>query len=521
MPQSGRDELGNRVVNRRKTGTKRGIREGEELAAVDLGSNSFHMVVARSEHGQPRVLDRLRENVRLAAGLHGDGTLDAGYQTRALACLARMGQRIANLPPQHVRAVATHTVRKLRAPQAFLRRAESALGHPIEVVSGREEARLIWQGVAHALPASPSNRLVIDIGGGSTEFVIGRGLDPLQMESVQVGCVASTLHFFPGGRITRKLWESARAEIGLLLQQFAGQYRKVGWNEAWGSSGTVKAIGAIAHGLDPSTNTIERNALAAMRDALINARLTDRIALPGLQAERAPVIAGGVVILEAAFDALGIHRMGVCESAMREGLLWDMLGRAGGHDPRDASVRALAERYGVDAVQARMVERVALKLFDAVAARWRLPDEAREWLIWAARVHEIGLAIAHSQHHRHAGYILRNADMAGFNREEQQMLAALVENQRRKVDRALFTALPARLREPAQRLTALLRLAILLCRARDDQPPRLARISAGPRSLKLGLSRAWKRKHPLTMADLLAERSLLAALGVSLSLTEP
>ncbi|MBS0432262.1 MAG: Ppx/GppA family phosphatase [Proteobacteria bacterium] len=497
----------------------RPLRDGDLLAAVDLGSNSFHMVVARYEQGAPRLIDRLRESVRLAAGLRTDGTLDPAHRALALNCLSRFGQRLAGLRPERVRAVATNTVRRLRAPQGFLRPAERALGHSIEVVSGREEARLIWQGVSHALPSSRRNRLVIDVGGGSTEFIIGRGLEPRLTESVQIGCVASTLRFFPDGRITRRRWRQAFDEIGVLLQQFAAQYRSAGWHEAWGASGTVKALAAIARALDAGGRGLTTPALDAMGERLIRAGSARENVLPGLSKERAPIVAGGIVIVQAAFAALGIERLDACDNSMREGLLWDMIGRAAGRDPRVGSVQALARRYGTESAQAARVAGVADELLLAVQHKWRLDGNARDTLAWAARVHEIGLSIAHSQHHRHAGYILRHSDLAGFNREEQQLLAAVVENHRRKPNPALINELPLRLREPAARVTALLRLAVLLCRARSADVPRPRRIEAGTQSIRLALPRGWSRSHPLTLADLQAERDSLKALGVRLLLT--
>ncbi len=494
------------------------LREGDLLAAVDLGSNSFHMVVARLEHGVPRVIDRLRESVRLAAGLRADGTLDAAHRVHALQCLSRFGQRLAGVPARNVRAVSTNTVRRMRAPQAFLRPAERALGYPIEVVSGREEARLIWQGVAHTLPASRERRLVIDIGGGSTEFIIGRALKSELMESVQIGCVASTLRFFPKGRITRGRWREARDEIGLLLQQFAAEYRERGWGEAWGASGTFRAIASIAMKMGEAESVITPAALQRMREALIRAGSARRARLPSLAKERIPIIAGGVAIADAAFSVLGIERLHVSESALREGLLWDMIGRARGSDPRRTGVRTLARRYGADSRQAARVERAAGALFDAVAKKWKLDGAARERLLWAAHVHEIGLAIAHSQHHKHAGYILRHSDLPGFSNEEQQMLAAIVQNHRRKPDLALFAELPPRLRPSAQKIAALLRLAVLLCRSRHDTLG-LPRISvARANALKLELPAVWRRKHPLTLADLESERLALQELGVALML---
>ncbi len=494
------------------------MREGELLAAVDLGSNSFHMVVARYEHGVPRVIDRLRETTRMAAGLDANGSLEPTQRLRALDCLARFGQRLAGVSPGYVRAVGTNTLRQLAHPQEFLRPAERALGHPIEIVSGREEARLIFLGVTHGLPASRQRRLVVDIGGGSTEFIIGHQLEPLHAESIQVGCVASSLRFFPGGKVTRKRWQHAREEIAVLLQQFAMDFREAGWQECYGASGTIKSIEAVAAGLGLSEHGINLPALVGLRELLLEAGHTDKLHLPGLSEERMPVFPGGVVILETAFEHLALEHMLAVDVAMREGILWDMVGRAEGSDPRRASIQALAKRYGADEAQAARVDSTAQTLLQAIGGDWLPSDEAAEWLDWAARVHEIGLAIAHSQHHRHAGYILRHADLPGFSRDEQQLLACIVEAHRRKPDKAAFNALPPRLRGFARRVTALLRLAVLLRRARRSEllPP--LRLHAQGERVQLSLPASWLEQHPLTITDLDLERGLLSELGLKLDL---
>ncbi|WP_201314872.1 Ppx/GppA phosphatase family protein [Dyella sp. EPa41] len=492
------------------------IKDGELIAAVDMGSNSYHMVVARVEHGEPRVIDRLRETVRMAAGLRADGTLDAEHRARALNCLARFGQRIAGVPSIRVRAVATNSVRRLASPQSFLTSAETALGHPVEIVSGREEGRLIFLGASHDLPASRESRLVIDVGGGSTEFIIGRGFAPMHTESVQAGCIASTLRFFPGGKLNRKRWQRANNEIGVLLQQFAEDYRESGWVEAYGSSGTAKAIGSVVQAMKFSDDGITPASIAALRDALLGQGQISALKLPGLAEDRAPVIAGGVVIFEAAFEALGIERMRVCESSMREGLLWDLIGRAGGTDPRTSSIDALANRYGVDRAQARRVESTALMFFDQIARSWKLDGEAREWLSWASRVHEIGLAIAHSQHHHHGAYILRHADLAGFSRQEQQLLAAIVEAHRRKPDKASFSALPQRYRQLARYITALLRLAVLFRRARRAESLPRMQLGATSHRMRLLVPSSWLEQHPLSEADLEQEQVPMNELGLLL-----
>lgn len=496
------------------------LEDGEMLAAIDLGSNSFHMVVARYTLGQLRVVDRLRETVRMAEGLDSRGGLSAEVRQRALQCLSRFGQRIRDIPPQRVRALATNTVRRLAAPQAFLVPAETALGHAIEVISGREEARLIYLGVSHAQPPKPGQRrLVIDIGGGSTECIIGSGFDALERESLQIGCVASTRRFFPGGKLSRKRWREASAEVAAEFQQFASTYRALGWQEVVGASGTNKAIGEICAAMKLTKGAVTAQALPVVRDTLLQAGHIDAIALPGLSDDRRPIIAGGVLVLEAAFQVLGIERMQVSKAAMREGVLHDMLGRGGGDDPREASIEALVQRYGIDQAQAARVEATALRLFDQVARSWSLDGDDLRMLAWACRVHELGLAIAHSQYHVHGAYVLEHSDIAGFSRQEQQFLATLVRCQRRKIGKSAFEALPDRLLLQARRTAALLRLAVLLHRSHEaDEIPRLEATADGP-LLRLRLPRQWLEARPLLRTDLEGEPDDLAPLGVTLALT--
>ena len=491
------------------------VQDGDALAAIDLGSNSFHMVLAQHMLGQLRVVDRLRETVRLADGLDGSGGLLDPPRQRALDCLARFRQRLRGVQRLHVRALATNTVRQLRDPRSFLRAAEAALGYPIEVVSGREEARLIYLGVAHAQPPKPGQlRLVIDIGGGSTEFIIGSGFDPMERESLQAGCIASTRRFFPNGRLSKKKWNTALTRISAEFQQFAGRYRALGWQEALGSSGTHKAIGEICAAMKLTKGAITAEALPQVRERLLQAGSIDQIDLPGLSSERRPIIAGGVLVLEAAFQALDLQKLLVSKAAMREGILYDLLGRGGVADPRDASIEALTRRYGIDEAQAARVEGTALRLFGQVAGEWSLDDDDARMLGWAARVHELGLAIAHSGYHVHGSYVLEHSDIAGFSRQEQQVLAALVRTHRRSVPKSAFDALPDRLLLSARRKAALLRLAVLMHRAHDDEEiPRLELATEGD-CLRLVLQRDWIDDRPLLRADLLAEKDGMPGLGV-------
>jgi exopolyphosphatase/guanosine-5'-triphosphate,3'-diphosphate pyrophosphatase len=501
----------------RPIGSALPLQDGDLLAAVDLGSNSFHMVVARYVLGQLRVVDRLRDMVRLAEGLDGKGGLDPAVRQRALESLQRFGQRLRDIPPERVRAIATNTVRQLAVPQAFLLPAETALGHAIEVVSGREEARLVYLGVAHAQPPKPGElRLVIDIGGGSTEFIIGSGLEAIERESLQAGCVATTRYYFGDGKLSRKRWNKALTETAAEFQQFANAYRALGWQEALGSSGTNKAIGDICAAMKLTKGAVTAQALPLVRDRLLQADTIADIDLPGLSAERKPIIAGGLLVLEAAFSVLKLERMAVSKAALREGVLYDMLGRGGADDPRDASVEALMQRYGIDVPQAERVEDTALDLFDQVCDAWNLTADDRAMLARAASVHELGLAIAHSGYHVHGAYVLEHSDIAGFSQQEQRVLAALARTHRRGIPKSAFDAIPDRLLARTKRIAALLRLAVLLHRSHEaDSIPRVEATASGD-TLTLVLDKRWLDKRPLLREDLSGEPKDAADLGVTL-----
>lgn len=497
------------------------LKEGELLAAVDLGSNSFHMVVARYSLGEVRRIDKLRDMVRMAEGLDGRGGLRLEVMQRALDALSRFGQRVRDLPHHRVRAIATNTVRSLRRPQAFLLPAETALGHPIEVVSGREEARLIYLGVAQGQPNGEQRRLVMDIGGGSTEFIIGEGMQTLERESLQMGCVATTRRFFGNGRLSRRKWNEALVEISAEFQQFASAYRDLGWEGAIGSSGTIKTIGKVAQRIEGQENgqaPISAQAVQRMGELVLRADHIDAIDLPGLPPERRAVIAGGLLVLQAAFNELGIASMEVSRTAMREGVLEDMIGRASDHDPRDGSIHAMMRRYGIDETQAVRVEAAAMLLFDQAAGGWNLDAEDRRLLAWACRVHEVGLAIAHSQHHQHGAYLVQYSDIAGFTRNEQQLLAALVRCQRRAIPMEVLRALPERQASIAMRLVPLLRLAVLLHRSHDLSPLPALALDVDAHQARLRLPASWLDQHPLTRTDLETERELLAPFGLKFAI---
>jgi exopolyphosphatase/guanosine-5'-triphosphate,3'-diphosphate pyrophosphatase len=491
------------------------------LAAVDLGSNSFHMVVARYSHGQLVILDRLREMVRLAAGLGASGRLDDAATDRALRCLERFGQRLRAVRADSVRVVGTNALRHAKRKRWFLEHARAALGHPIEIISGLEEARLIYSGVAHTSPMSPDKRLVIDIGGGSTEAVIGEGFNPLLLESLSVGCVGLSAAYFEDGRVSAKRLERARTTVRLELEPVQEAYRKMGWLQAFGSSGTVRVIGDTLRALNPERPHITLENLNGLAERVIAAGHVDELDLPEVDAERAPVFPAGLAILLEVVESFGIDRVRVAEGAMREGLLYDLMGRFTDEDARERSVRAMGKRYHVDESQAERVETTAVGLLEQVESEWGLEDPLAESVLrWAARLHETGLDIAHSKYHRHSAYLLEHADMPGFPREEQLLLAALVGGHRRQLSFESLEDLLPPWDRLAEFLMVLLRLAVLLHRGRSPQPLPEVRLIVKSRNITLELPQRWIKEHPLTLEDLEQERAYLKEAGFRLTIVE-
>ena len=487
------------------------------LAAVDLGSNSFHMVVARYSHGQLTILDRLREMVRLAAGLDDHGRLSKEATDRALAALERFGQRLQVMRAESVRVVGTNTLRKARRKAGFLERARETLGHPIEIISGIEEARLIYAGVTQTMPQEPGRRLVVDIGGGSTECIVGEGYEPRILESLYIGCVALSLEYFPNGRVTAKRFAQAVMACEVELEPIQVPFRALGWEHAVGSSGSVRAIGEAIRELDPAATAITGEGLAAVEARLVRAGNVRAAGLAAIDAERWPVFAGGLAILAAVFNAFGLASMRAADGALREGLLYDMIGRLTDEDARARSVRSMASRFHADTAQAERVESTVMDFLRQVEATWDLGDPlAEEALRWSARLHEIGLDISHSSHHKHAAYLLEHADLPGFPREEQRLLACLVGAHRRKVLLARAEDLVPPWHVKVLYLIVLLRLAVLLHRGRSRQSLPPIGLTAKGRSLELHFPRGWLSEQALTRADLIQEQEFLKSAGFRL-----
>ena len=489
----------------------------EVMAAVDLGSNSFHMVVARLRHEQLTIIDRLREMVRIASGLDASGELSERAAERALDCLERFGERLRDMHAHQVRVVGTNTLRKVGRAKRFLRTAESALGHPVEVISGIEEARLIYIGVSHHVPSANEQMLVIDIGGGSTELIVGEGYEPKYPESLFIGCVGLSERFFGGGEVSEKRFAKARLAARLELQPVIATFQSWGWKTAVGSSGTIRAAERVARALGLIDGGLTVEALEALTREINHAGNMQNLHLPDFNPERAQVFPGGLAILLEAMIGLGIDELHVSEGALREGLLYDMLGRIRHQDARERTIAALQLRYHVDQAQAARVEASALYLLRQIKVSWGLTDAfyARA-LAWAARLHEVGLDIAHAKYHQHGAYLIANADLPGFNRLEQFLLATLVGHHRRKMDGFSAAELPSAWRKPAFRLTVLFRLAVLLNRSRRLVEPPAIRLRASSQRLEIGFDKRWLKENHLTRADLEQERAWLKVVGFKL-----
>lgn len=474
--------------------------EFSTLAAVDLGSNSFHCQIGRVVGDQVYPLDSLREPVRLGAGLTKDKRIDDETQERALACLKRFGERLRDFDKHAVRALGTNTLRVAKNAGTFLRKAQSALGFPIEVIAGREEARLIYLGVAHELPASREKRLVVDIGGGSTELVVGSGYRPQKLESLFMGCVSYSLRFFEDGKVTKSAMKQAELAARNELQPIIAKFARGSWQQAFGSSGTVRSIAQVIQLNGFGEDVITPAALDRVRSHLIKVGNIDKVDLEGLKADRVAVFPGGLAILNAVLSELDIDSMVVAAGAMRQGVLYDLLGRFHHKDMRDVTVAQFMHRYHVDALQARRVGVLAFNLYRKLMAESGEPEEdAARILAWAAKLHEIGISVAFSGYHKHSAYIVANADMPGFSRDEQARLAVLVQAHRRSLNKLTKSIEQD---EADWNMVFALRMAALLYRSRSDiaLPPLQARRQG--RKFRLALDAAWLARNPLTVTAL-------------------
>lgn len=490
----------------------------QQMAALDLGSNSFHLLIAQELDGRVQVVDKHKEMVRLAEGLGEKGDIESSVAARALDSLGRFSQRLRSLNSENIRVVATSAFRQLGMQSEFFKSAEAILGQNIEIISGREEARLIYLGVCHDLGDNSTRQLVVDIGGGSTELIIGQNYAAKTLESLHMGCVSWAREYFSIGEITAQNLRRAISAASVQLEPIAENYLSRGWEYALGASGTINSISEVQEALELGA-TITPQTIKKVRDHLLRARTA--VCLPGLSKEREYVFPSGLSILTAVFETLGIERMDPAQGALREGVIYDLLGRRRHEDVRDSTVVELMKRFSVDEFQSGRVKQTALNFLRKVKNEWGLEDSTNQRLLeWAADLHEIGMDVAHTSYHRHGGYLLSNLDMPGFSKSEQLQLATLVMLHRRKMRPEYFLDPTDRV----ARLGVLLRLSALVHRGRNlKRTPEISlkgKLSGGVALMEMGLKREWLKNNPLTGLDLSEESELLPDHGFRLKVME-
>ncbi|HNH43873.1 MAG TPA: exopolyphosphatase [Agitococcus sp.] len=495
----------------------RQLTEGSLLAAIDLGSNSFHLAIARLDHGEVRRIDSLSEKVQLGAGFDKDKNLTPEAQARALACLARFAQRLQAIPLRYLRIVATNALRQANNSAQFIEQAEHILKKRIEIVAGREEARLIYLGVSHTL-AEEGRRLVVDIGGGSTEFIIGENFEPLATESLQMGCVAYTQRFFADGSISTKALDKAIMAARQEVMAIANAYRDLGWHSVVGSSGTIKATRQILvqNGWASPEGFITKEGLAKVRDVVLACKHVSELNVVGLKDDRRAILPAGYAIIQAVFDELNLETMNYSDGALREGVLYDMLGRFSHEDIRDRSANALMARYHVDTAQAQRVAQTAENFYQQLHSSLTIDEEDEDLLRRAALLHEIGLAISHSSYHKHGAYLLQYSDVAGFSQAEQERLALLVACHRRKIRNEQKVQLMSKGGTSLFNIAVILRLAALVHHSRSPEPLPDLKLSSDGLHFIMQFPDGWLASHPLTAADIEEEKDYLQAWDISL-----
>jgi exopolyphosphatase/guanosine-5'-triphosphate,3'-diphosphate pyrophosphatase len=475
-----------------------------EFAAIDLGSNSFHMILAKVNNGQISIIDRLKEPVRLGFGLQSDGELDDLSQKRALDCLERFHQRIKHLPAANVRAVGTRTLRQARNAKGFLRKAEHTLGFDIQIVSGHEEARLVYQGVAFGLEDDHQTRLVIDIGGGSTEIIVGEDFTPITMESLGLGCVSITKRFFSDGKISKSQIKAADIYCQQKLEPFYSQFRRATWERAIGCSGSIKSIASVLEAINGHP-AITADGLDMIIDECLQAKKIDSLNLPGLSNQRQPVFIGGLIVLRSVMNALSLTQLEASPWALREGVLYDMLGYDTLSDMRERSVKELTRRFHTDQKHAEQTDKAAQKILAQISEHLTLESPWSRYLQWACWLQEVGLDINHDRFHLHGGYIVENSHLAGFGFDEQRRLAYLVRNQRKKPDWTGLQTLPDEEHADFALVLHVFRLACVLTRARNDIEHIGWSLSLKNDTLHFKAPDEWWRSHPLVSNELLSE----------------
>jgi len=483
------------------------------LAAIDVGSNSFRLEIGRADGSHIERHGYWKETVRLAAGLDEHNRLSRKIIEAGAECLARMNERLHDLQASHVRAVGTQTLRQALNADEFLLEGQHSLGFPIEIISGREEARLVFEGCAHSLAASLGRRLVVDIGGASSEVIVGRGFEADQAESFKIGCLNVTLKFFPDGTIDRASIRRAQVACEAQFEEAQSFFGRGRWDEAYGTSGTIGAISLVLRDQGWTDGTITVPGLSRLRQALLAAGDVRKVRFDGIKQERAAVLAGGLAVLAAIFETFGLQELRLAKGGMRLGVLYDLLGRRESHDVRDATVERWQLRFGVDRAQAERVAETALRLLRSVAPL--AEEESVKQLLVAARLHEVGASVSHGDYHKHSAYLIEHGDLPGFSTSDQKSIAELALGQRGNLKKV-----SALLEEPQRAASLLaLRLAVILHHARGDAAFDRCTLKFN-RSIELGLPRAWLDQRPLSRHLLEEETEQWQRVGLRLAIRE-
>ncbi|PQJ66181.1 exopolyphosphatase [Photobacterium angustum] len=491
-----------------------------EIAAIDIGSNSFHMVVARIVGQSLQIVSRHKQRVHLASGLDKHLNLDQAAMNRGLSCLAMFAERLQGFKPENVRIAATYTLRQAQNAHIFLQRAERILPFPIEIIPGTEEARLIYLGVAHTQP-DKGKKLVIDIGGGSTELVIGEDFDTHILYSKHMGCVSYNKLFFSNGKLSRKNIAAAQLAARQKLESIASKYTDIGWDKTLGSSGTIKAIREVLIAQGHSDGVITSSRLHRLLDQISAFKHQDDLELPGLTDERKPVFAAGVAILSAVFEALDIDDMHFSSGALREGLLYEMEQRFRHSDIRIRTADAMAKQYNIDTTQAKRVQTTAIEIYDQIDTQPGMKkNELSTLLSWGALLHEVGLNISYPGFHRHSAYLLRYSTMPGFNIEQQTVLSTLVRYQRKTLKLTEMPELTIYKRKHLYPLIRTLRIAVVLNGQRSDEPLPHIKVKADKEHWQLTLPKGWTTENKLLAADMRTEQEYWHKAGWMLEVNE-
>ncbi|WJG08640.1 exopolyphosphatase [Aliiglaciecola sp. LCG003] len=494
-------------------------RPSVQVAALDIGSNSFHLVVARIVADNVQILHRVKQKVRLADGLDKNNRLSQEAIDRGLASLQVVAESLQGFEPDTVRIVATYTLRKAKNAKDFIKAAKKILPYPIEVISGIEEARLIYSGVAHTVQ-NAGQRLVVDIGGGSTEFIIGDGFETKILRSLQMGCVSYTNQFFKDGNLSSSAFKKAITAAQQELELIDNKYLRLGWQSCFGTSGTIKAIVLQAQALNENgpEGFVSIDALKKLRELSIEAGHTDKLALSSITEDRIPVFAAGLSILIAVFKSLKILSMEYSAAALREGVIYEMEEQLAHHDIRERTAQSLSTRYDVDIDQARRVHDTTLYIYDKSRKAWKIGGQQhRNMLEWAALLHEVGLQINSRGVQRHSGYILQNVDLYGFNQEQQNLLATLARFHRKKLRLEELPEFWQFDPDTVNKLLIILRLGVLLNIKRQDNILPEFEVDVSDNQVLLRFPQGWLENKPIFSADLVREAEQLKVLQYSLS----